>query len=58
MVEEHRMCTMVANRGSDVNKKMLKNIYNSTLYEITTKHEHINVEKNNKVTYLPPTWEV
>jgi hypothetical protein len=24
---------------------MLKNIYNSTLYEITTKYEHINVEK-------------
>jgi len=49
---------MMANRGSGVNKKMLKNICNSTLYEIITKCEHINVEKNNKVTYLPPTWEV
>jgi hypothetical protein len=35
---------MVANKGSGVNKKMLKNIYYSTLYEITTKCE-INVEK-------------
>ncbi len=38
------VCTMVANKGSGVNKKMLKNIYYSTLYEITTKCE-INVEK-------------
>ncbi len=52
------MCAMVVNRNCGMNKKMLKNIYNSTLYEITTKCEHIKVGKRKKVTYIPPTWEI
>ncbi len=48
------VCTMVANRGSGVNKKMLKNIYNSTLYEITTECEHINVEKKKRLFIFHP----
>ncbi len=48
------MCIVVANRGCGVNKKILKNIYNSTLYEITIECEHINVEKKNMLLIFHP----